>query len=390
MMNCSEAAEWMQRYIDRDLSEQEIQMLNAHLRECPSCAIAFNRLQMLHEQLMQLPKVEPTYSVVDLILPTLLELQMSPAIQREESAALDQAVARKGTSAAAGQPVRKNRLLDYVSWKLAGAVAVAACAVLFFIWNNGENAGQSRTASEAAPVKTVEPTAVAGTIAPIAPSAQNQMALSQAATPLPKDESNAGAGTSASANPTPVPDETNGEVKALVYSPDIAMDHQDQSGKTDVPNHTKHAPAPSPSAEPSASLAPAPSADPDASNGEAPEQTAQPSLGDKSGGGETGHGITALVPEDQTKIARPDNRLQHKTRVANGEFYAEVKDHKVTITSIATNAVVFTSLHQWTDQENIALIDWTPEGKFYYEVFGNGTYHAFLIDVHAGAETQLK
>ncbi|WP_339798081.1 zf-HC2 domain-containing protein [Paenibacillus sp. FSL R5-0744] len=82
-MKCAEVMEWMHRYIDQDLSQDEIVEMFRHIDNCPSCAEVFERLTLLSKELEQLPDVKPPFSLVDSILPQLAELDRS---SREQSA----------------------------------------------------------------------------------------------------------------------------------------------------------------------------------------------------------------------------------------------------------------------------------------------------------------
>ncbi|OKP88756.1 anti-sigma factor [Paenibacillus sp. P32E] len=76
-MKCAEVMEWMHRYLDHDLSQEEIIEMFRHIDNCPSCADVFDRLNVLSQQLEQLPDVKPPFSLVDSILPRLDELDRS-------------------------------------------------------------------------------------------------------------------------------------------------------------------------------------------------------------------------------------------------------------------------------------------------------------------------
>ena len=78
-MNCQEGMELMQRYVDRDLNEEETSRLLEHVGQCPECAAMFQRLVRLSRGLEQLPRVAPPYSLVDAILPQLDKIQPEPA-----------------------------------------------------------------------------------------------------------------------------------------------------------------------------------------------------------------------------------------------------------------------------------------------------------------------
>ncbi|MUG85888.1 hypothetical protein GNP92_05905 [Paenibacillus timonensis] len=73
-MKCPEAVEWMHRYLDHDLNEEESFLLFEHIRNCGECAETFALLNKLSAQLEELPKVVPNYSLVDAILPQLDEI----------------------------------------------------------------------------------------------------------------------------------------------------------------------------------------------------------------------------------------------------------------------------------------------------------------------------
>lgn len=70
-MKCPEVMEWMHRYIDGDLNEEESDTMFQHLGACSDCAEQFEWLKMLSAKLEDLPKVTPNYSLVDSILPQL-------------------------------------------------------------------------------------------------------------------------------------------------------------------------------------------------------------------------------------------------------------------------------------------------------------------------------
>lgn len=67
-MQCEKYLVEIQRYLDEDLNEQEKQELFAHLEECADCKREFEEYQALHQQLVELPKVELDISCIDDIL----------------------------------------------------------------------------------------------------------------------------------------------------------------------------------------------------------------------------------------------------------------------------------------------------------------------------------
>ncbi|MBW4080196.1 anti-sigma factor [Paenibacillus sp. S150] len=88
-MKCAEVMEWMHRYLDHDLSQEEVIEMFRHIDNCPSCADVFDRLNMLSQQLEQLPDVQPPFSLVDSIMPQLDELDrvvQEPSMMSTEEA----------------------------------------------------------------------------------------------------------------------------------------------------------------------------------------------------------------------------------------------------------------------------------------------------------------
>jgi len=83
-MNCQEVMELMQRHVDGDLNQQETALMTAHVGGCPECAVMLERLQRLSDDLSQLPRVEPKFSIVDAIMPQLDQLE-SERLNRSHS-----------------------------------------------------------------------------------------------------------------------------------------------------------------------------------------------------------------------------------------------------------------------------------------------------------------
>ena len=81
-MRCEGVMELMQRCLDEDLTEEEKTCMLEHMKTCDSCAGMFERLNRLSEELVNLPKVTPPYSIVDSILPRLDEIDQQLANSR--------------------------------------------------------------------------------------------------------------------------------------------------------------------------------------------------------------------------------------------------------------------------------------------------------------------
>ncbi|GEM_PF-3292831 len=73
-MKCQEVMELIQRHLDQELTKQELEAMNGHLKQCAACAGMYARMEQLSEDLVSLPKVSPAYSLVDHILPRLQEI----------------------------------------------------------------------------------------------------------------------------------------------------------------------------------------------------------------------------------------------------------------------------------------------------------------------------
>ncbi len=140
-MTDQEVNEYMHRFLDDDLSEDEAELLLEHLKQSPVSEAMFNRLVQLNDDLQQLPKVTPPISIVDAIIP-----------QLEREGLWDQPIAAAGGQelhenwAGMDEPGRRNirkRTRDMMKW--IGGVAVAGLALTVFATTifNGTNSNQS-------------------------------------------------------------------------------------------------------------------------------------------------------------------------------------------------------------------------------------------------------
>lgn len=122
-MNCQEVTELMHRQLDDDLRESEMEVLLNHTRHCPDCAAMFERLTRLSAELTSLPKVTPSYSLVDAIMPELLRIDND-----------NKAVAASPASDAQSHARRVQRTRRWPSWKaISGVVAAGIVAGIFLI-----------------------------------------------------------------------------------------------------------------------------------------------------------------------------------------------------------------------------------------------------------------
>lgn len=83
-MNCLNMEEYMQRYLDHDLDQDETARLFSHISACPDCARSFQALKALSKDLSELPAVTPPLSLVDSILPQLDAIDLARKEMQEE------------------------------------------------------------------------------------------------------------------------------------------------------------------------------------------------------------------------------------------------------------------------------------------------------------------
>lgn len=115
-MTKQQVMEYMQRYLDGDLSEEECAVLYAHLEQDPDSMRMFERMNHLSNDLASLPKVTPPYSIVDSILPE-----------------LDQIEHERDTPTPASNQTWFQRISQSVSFKLTAGALVTAGVVSLVI-----------------------------------------------------------------------------------------------------------------------------------------------------------------------------------------------------------------------------------------------------------------
>lgn len=125
-MNCQEVTELMHRQLDDDLRESEMEVLLNHTRHCPDCAAMFDRLTRLSAELTNLPKVTPSYSLVDAIMPELLRID-------NENKQTDDVASASPAGDAQGLSRRTRRTRSWPSWKSISGVVAAGIVAGFFL-----------------------------------------------------------------------------------------------------------------------------------------------------------------------------------------------------------------------------------------------------------------
>lgn len=134
-MNCAEVMEWMHRYLDHDLSQEEMLEMFRHIDDCPACAEVFDRLTMLSRQLEQLPDVKPPFSLVDSILPRLEQLDQGVPEEPAAPVAEDPKVVPFTRSNTRSKKPRGSSLAA----RTGIGAAAAAVILLFALFNKPES-----------------------------------------------------------------------------------------------------------------------------------------------------------------------------------------------------------------------------------------------------------
>lgn len=147
-MKCPEVVEWMHRYLDYDLDEEDTVKLYEHLKTCPECADTFRLLKSLSRDLEDLPKVTTKYSLVDAIMPQLDAIDQA---RHEKSASLEEMPAPAEMVPVPSRPTRKGKFWNTVAGRtaLGGAAAVVILGVAVLNYNP-----KQLSTAEEPPVKT--------------------------------------------------------------------------------------------------------------------------------------------------------------------------------------------------------------------------------------------
>lgn len=128
-MKCAEVMEWMHRYIDQDLSRNEIIEMFRHIDDCPSCAEVFDQLTFLSKQLEELPDVKAPFSLVDSILPQLDELDRA-ARDQGATRAEEQVVVPFSSKSTASKSSKGSSILTRTGIGAVAAAVLLGVAIL--------------------------------------------------------------------------------------------------------------------------------------------------------------------------------------------------------------------------------------------------------------------
>ncbi len=409
-MKCEEMMNLMQQSLDQDLTAEEELVMLAHLKQCPGCSDLYVRLKLLHEELAQLPKVKPAYSIVDAILPQLEEIPLWNADSAEgpetSAAAKEQVVALPPAAA-------RNNKRGLISWKIFSGVAAAGIIIGLFM-SNQDNLSVNKSASESAAM-------------------ENRMSVQQAlgASTGAKGKQDPSAADSATQDVFVVPTQTGvaGTTSAVPPStpaaaPEGSAESKDISGRVTMASPTDSsvkdqfgAALKQPAAEDQDT---ANGASSDSADAKLKQQTESPDAADSTpeslsdGTPEAGHPPFSIIEKTGNSAAPPeveqggeaslpsgaDTRQMGFTSLAgaaaggapeplpspDGMYTASVAEGKVTITDKDGKAVFVSSIHLGPEVQ-VRFVEWTDGHTFSYTVKTvSGTETVYVISAGQGKE----
>lgn len=409
-MSCEEVMEFMQRHLDHDLNEEEAKRMREHAEGCAECSDMLRRLEMLNEDLENLPKVTPAFSIVDSILPKLQELDAAA-----NAAGDGQAAARQEQDAvpAVVPPRRSRRTFRTPAWT-AGGIAAAAVLLGVMIFNGLPEAykEQSSRSMEGSAASSAESSLFAADTAADAPAADNSATMKS----VPAEE--AANTEEAPAAEAPELERPALESQAAAPNPDAPVSSRDQAGpeadRSAKNNRAEVAAVPgssggtdkeegggSPSAagDQEAAQEVRPETEPIQGEGDmfgiaampeepadAPESEPVPPAELQDGTADRNKGFAAApapspAPSPAMELATEDGSLTAKVRTKEeGNF--------VVVVSTEDGALLFASENVWPADTEIRFNEWAGSIVRYTVAAPDGE-HTFAIDVSAGTEEQL-
>ncbi|OCT17189.1 hypothetical protein A8709_24745 [Paenibacillus pectinilyticus] len=411
-MKCQEVMIYMQRQLDGDLAPNEEDELHAHLRHCLDCAEMFERLQALSDELSQLPKVMPPFSLVDAIMPQLLQLDQ----QSENESVTDNVIAFHAPAAVQETEERSprsgvTRFKNQFSWKIASGVVAAGLILGFFAFNlghpvidqaDGFRLLKSSSDTKAAPEKQAA-TASGVNHGDESSDVVKKMKGDSTSNQASQDAPNADTFAIGTSKPE-VTDRSGGAVPsgpqtttdAKIEKPDVisspiggsdTMDRQTSPSTTAparmvVPDHTASSGTASKD-QVSTTLSPTPGS-------VAPSTPNDVKL-------ENPNKKTTPVPlTDPASADRTDANLGVQSFIgpqigaslksATGTYVADIENTHVVIRNSNTLEVVFTSNHVWQSDDEIKLLEWTKDDNLFYQVTSKGSIQTLLINISEKTE----
>lgn len=392
-MNCQEVMEFMQRQLDGDLDAKEEDELHAHLMHCLDCAQMFERLQRLSDELTQLPRVIPPYSLVDAIMPQLNEIDIRSAASITDNAAFS----ANTTQITHGQPPKlpwTRRFGSQFSWKFAGGVVAAGLVLGFFAFNLQQPVLEQADSLLAPRAEQPSAGQMRSTNASDSNIGQQADTMKKVDSPDAKQEAlNPPTADAKGLQENVVPQEAGGEG----LTPQDTTDAKLEKPKVISPSNTaKDSDA--------SRLAPSTS-DPERMKeptafGASGKKDPDSSLHSPDAG--TSNKLRAGTPTVTTTAPTPTAKQEsdaaggfqaftsqvsaQSLQSATGVHEAVIEDQHVVIRNSATKEIVFASKQVWKPADLITLVEWSKDDKLFYQVESEGSLHTFLIDLTAKTE----
>ncbi|KRE90338.1 hypothetical protein ASG89_08530 [Paenibacillus sp. Soil766] len=408
-MKCQEVMIYMQRQLDGDLAPKEENELHAHLMHCLDCAQMFERLQALSNELSQLPKVMPPFSLVDAIMPQLLELDKQNEMSNADNVVVfPTKVAKIESEEDMPKHTRVSRFKEQFSWKFASGVVAAGLIIGFFAFNmqnpviDNADGIMSRSSSDSkSGVAENRVTATSDLNQKVAKediALNKENAMSNEGSPIapttdlfakgtePADTSTGTGGNSPQATPKAQLEKpgaysspANGsDMETRQVAPSTSPPERLRDPDTVVPKPNKvdsSAEATTPVASlnvPQSTFEPKPTESPVKKM--APVPSIDPSTSDRISASQ---GIFSLtIPQNEAKL-----------KSTTGIYEAAIEDAHVVIRNTLTLEIVFASKLTWQAEDQIKLLEWSKDDKLFYEVISKGSLQTILIDVKEKTET---
>ncbi|MVO99484.1 anti-sigma factor [Paenibacillus lutrae] len=386
-MNCKEVKELMQRDLDGDLNDLERQRLAQHTQQCPECGAMLQRLRMLSRELENLPKVRPSFSIVDSILPQLEQLdQELKKGGREEAAGLSHIHDRSP------QPLPwTRRITAAVSWKTVSGVVAASFVLGFFAFNaqgpvrsDAEGLLNPFGASEkSSDIRTSPSPDASSTAVSDQNSDKNKAAQSSTDTPAQT--------TAGSVKESPVPAD-NG-----VKAPDSRSSDKDAGQSVGTPGSTssgtKAANEASPGGSvttqpPSSAVTPTPpvthdngdkgiSKDTGSQTTPVPTPGSTPVVGEADGGGQ----IATKEPDKGTPLTVQQNAGLSPDKKLTAAF----DEGRLTILTVSGTSV-YVSDKQWKETDAVKIVGWKGNDELTYQVTSGDQQQIFIVSLKTKQE----
>lgn len=416
-MSCDEVMELMQRFLDHDLTDAEQQSLFSHISTCPECALLYERLRLVDEQLMQLPVVNPPFSIVDSILPLLTEQAPGGGSQASE----EEQPLKVAPTVEPAEPVQPSVVVPFRRRKLVsrlvyGTTAAAALVLGVFLFQGYEdsqsttnNAMLQRTLTgsivteESQPDQSSTPEQASPLMIMDAPPNMDQMDQTERMEngDAPPASAGGGAPESALTNKSRVQDQYGKSAGTMNSSEPLHSTEKKVEPRT-AQDGPESSVAPQTNlndgfaAPPLASSATSTTMDQRANDQQTADKKDSGGAVMEKGGFvdpakiDSGSRLSFVAPDPLMQSIDPQGFSPAQTeelRSANEKHDAVIEDRRVIIRS-RLGEIVFLSPQQWAQTDEVHLSKWLNDNQLLYQVtHGDGTQLQYVIDIKLKQET---